>query len=517
MSEKRGLTPVMALLEALDESLRGRFLSCLLARSGATLVGIGPSDSLAFSYGPLWDDDFSPIAPFTQPMSIDQAVQDGILPKSFEFSYRRYLSEGRKNQPETSKEHWQFFELSGDMQKNLKGESLPKLVGLFVTPGQVDLEELSDRLKSAYKILDDQMRALNASAIVAITDAKGVINYVNDTFCRISGYSREELLGQTHSMVNSGHHEKNFFQQLWRTISRGEIWKGEICNRSKSGEIYWVETTIVPFLDDKSHRPKQYVSIRNDITSQKKALASLEQERMRSWHKEKMVSLGEMAAGLAHELGNPAASISAWLDALDSQLQRNVSADELVKFQSMIPKVKADVGRIKSMIQGMLVYARDGSLDNLDSERFDHVVKLVEDYCIHRLKKLNVSFHYQSSQPYLEIICRLSELVQVLVNLILNACDAVQDLKEGSRWVRISAKKDANEVTITVDDGGAGVPLALQEKIWDPFFTTKKAGAGTGLGLSISKSIIEKHGGSMCFNPRASCSSFVIKLPSRKT
>lgn len=129
-------------------------------------------------------------------------------------------------------------------------------------------KKIIDPNQYTYQELLDLKDAVDESVIVAVTDTKGIINFANKRFCEISKYSCEELIGSDHRILNSGIHPKSFFKEMWRTIGNGKTWYGEVCNRAKDGSLYWVQTTIVPFLDEKN-KPYQYISIRTDITAQK--------------------------------------------------------------------------------------------------------------------------------------------------------------------------------------------------------------------------------------------------------
>lgn len=146
---------------------------------------------------------------------------------------------------------------------------------LLVFNSVKDRSRLNKQQSYPLNELVDLKFALDASSIVAITDRRGVINYVNEEFCRISKYSREELIGKDHRIINSGYHSKEFFTELWRTILSGHVWKAEVKNRAKDGSNYWVDTTVVPFLDD-AGKPYQFLAIRHEITKRKQVEKDLQ-------------------------------------------------------------------------------------------------------------------------------------------------------------------------------------------------------------------------------------------------
>src|SRR5712691_1775338 len=217
--------------------------------------------------------------------------------------------------------------------------------------GQPNSPNSEQALQASLKELADIKFALDQSTIVAITDQRGIINYVNDEFCRISKYSREELLGQDHRIINSAYHSKEFIRDLWTTIAVGQVWKGELRNRAKDGSIYWVDTTIVPFLNSEG-KQYQYVAIRHDITQRKLAEEQILQQAAELQRAAQLSFVGELAAGLAHEIKNPLAGIQGAVDILIRRRDKNDPEREALE------GMRHEVQRIDSTVRALLDRAR---------------------------------------------------------------------------------------------------------------------------------------------------------------
>lgn len=168
-------------------------------------------------------------------------------------------------------------------EKNLAGQTL-SILCLVVDASEKEHAKLKEL--SALRETEKLRKALDEHAIVAYTDIRGIITSVNDKFCQISQYSRQELIGNSHQLINSKYHPRSFFKDMWLSISTGKIWQGEICNKAKDGSLYWVNTTIMPFLNDRG-KPEQYIAIRADITERKLA----EQEALRLAYYDELTSL----------------------------------------------------------------------------------------------------------------------------------------------------------------------------------------------------------------------------------
>jgi PAS domain S-box-containing protein len=336
-------------------------------------------------------------------------------------------------------------------------------------------ERTGTALDQRTKDLADVSYAIDQSAIVAVTDVKGTIQYVNKKFCEISKYSREELIGQDHRIINSGYHPKEFIRDLWTTIANGRIWRGEIRNRAKDGSIYWVDTTIVPFMDERG-KPYQYMAIRYEVTDRKRS-----EERLRE--QTALARLGEMAAVVAHEVKNPIAGIRGALQVIASRM----APDQ--RDRAVMGDIITRLDGLNAIVQDLLVFARPRPV------RAEHVdvaalVRGTADLIRRDPALAAVDVRVDVDRAASAIVQADPEQLQmVFQNVLINAAQAMNGL--GHISVTIG---DANgRCRLSIADHGPGMPADVRNKAFDPFFTTKHR--GTGLGLPIAKRIIDAHGG----------------------
>ena len=363
-------------------------------------------------------------------------------------------------------------------QQGLSGGLFNRLLAvlvLWVTAGGVTMYRQSlERERRSVKNLEDTKYALDQAAIVATTDTDGLITYANDKFCEISKYSRQELLGRTHRVINSGLHPPEFFAHLWTTISAGTVWHGEIRNRARDGSFYWVDTTIVPFLDTRG-RPYQYMAIRYDITERKKSEAALREQAS-------LAQLGKMAAVVAHEVRNPLAAMRGALQVL-SRRQTAMTEDRRV-----LGDVVGRIDALSDVVHDLLLFARPR----------DPVLRLVSLAALvtetTELLRTDPQFADITTHVNLGDITCLADPEQlrlVLLNIFANSAQAMH----GQGRISVTAELTTEGLALRIADEGPGLSQDARERLFEPFFTTKHR--GTGLGLVTARRIVEAHKGTL--------------------
>jgi PAS domain S-box-containing protein len=334
-------------------------------------------------------------------------------------------------------------------------------------------KKTKEQLKNALKEMSDFKFALDQSSIVAFTDEKGIITSVNNNFCDISKYSREELIGQDHRILNSGTHTKEFFKELWKTIGTGYVWKGEIQNRAKDGSTYWVDTTIVPFINENG-KPYQYIAIRNDITERKRTEEIIHRQ-------DKLAAVGQLAAGVAHEIRNPLTSMRGYTEFL--------SLDETdPQRKEFLDIILDEIERVNNIVEEFMVLAKPKAIE-LEEKNIIPVIKNVVSLLEFEARKRNVRLHLECQEEIIQVECDENRLKQVFLNFIKNGIEAMPS--GGDLIVRTSVNNQ--NVQISIQDTGIGISEEKLKKLGEPFYTTKKN--GNGLGLMVSFKIIESHNG----------------------
>lgn len=355
---------------------------------------------------------------------------------------------------------------------------------------------------------DKRLVGLNNAAIIAATDKHGTITLVNKLFEEITGYSKDELIGQNHRILKSGKHPPEFYKELWSTISAGRVWRGRICNRKKNGELYWVHSTIVPIFDDDGNI-QEHFAVRFEITKEVQLEEADKLLQVKNIFDSQRNNLSRIAGGIGHEVYNPLSVVQALLfrnlALLDKEeLDRNKIRDNFIKMQT-------HVSRIVKVIEGMKSVAEDGQAQDKAFHNLRKIVESALDFYRELLMQRNIEVVVDVVE--VQVFCQFTQIQQVLINLISNSLDAISKLSE-PRWIAIKTE-ETNElsVVLSITDSGAGIESQLSEKIMDPFFTTKPAGNGIGLGLTIAQNLMTANKGMIYLNKSCSNTQFLLELP----
>ncbi len=391
---------------------------------------------------------------------------------------------------------------------------------LYIAGTNQDLTELIFTQEKLRSSLDFNRAILkNARHSIITTDLDGIITAFNQEAERILEYTADEMVGKCSPGVFHDPHEiesaaANLSTELGVKVPVGFetfVAKAKIGQHdervwtyiSKTGRRISVRLSVTA-LKDNEGKINGYMGIGRDISEFLEIQKNLNFERARATHASKLASLGEVSAGIAHEINNPLAIIAGNLSLLSRY------KDDPKKFSEKLETMVKSVGRIEKIVKSLKKFSRS---THGSSHRLESLSKIISESLIltePKTKKLEIVMKPQIiGDPH--IICDQVEVEQVLVNLISNAADAVKNVED--RWIEISCTKEGTEVIVRVKDSGTGISPKIEEKLFQPFFTTKPVGEGTGLGLSISKGIMEEHGAQIALNKSFKNTCFELRFP----
>ena len=371
------------------------------------------------------------------------------------------------------------------------------------------VEQKSSDLQRMLSELQQQRTVIDEHAIVSISDVRGRITYANDKFCQISGYTREELIRQDHIILNSDVHPKGFFKDMWVTAARGGVWHGDVCNRAKSGKLYWVNSTVAAFMgpDDK---PLEYFSVRTDITDRKRAEVAAQVA---------VVAKSHFLTNMSHEIRTPMNGVIGMLDILQQTVMTN---DQ----QRIVSIVHTSALALLNILNDILDYSKiEAGKMSIESIPLS-LPRIVEDI----IQLMQIEADNKGVQLSAVIAPDLPEWIasdptrlrQILLNLVGNAIkftDGTQGRGKVTLTVESCVLKGGDTgLVLRIADNGIGMSEAVIDTLFTPFTqadssTARKFG-GSGLGLSIVKRLVTLMKGEVSVDSAQRVGSeFVVRLP----
>lgn len=361
-----------------------------------------------------------------------------------------------------------------------RGRRLEDLVrpGLRALRGPGNLVLVMDAMEQ----LELQHAALEAVGnAVVITDERGVVEYVNPAFTRLTGFTRDEATGRSIRMLRSGQQDAHVYEVLWSTILAGATWTGTLVNRRKDGTLYLDESTITPVVDQRGVR--HFIAVKRDVTTERRLEALAERS-------ERIDLLGHLAAAVAHDLANLLTPLSS-----GAELLLGSPADEALVRETAQEMSEAST-RAVGLVRQLLDFARGGNGLRTATEP----TPLLRAYARHlaHLLPSHVRFEVDIAEGLPTLSLDAMRLYQALLNLCLNAVDAVGPRGGRIRLAARLVRREGQEgVEVSVADDGRGMEPEIAARVFEPFFTTKPPGKGTGLGLATVRRVMDAHGGTV--------------------
>jgi len=323
----------------------------------------------------------------------------------------------------------------------------------------------------------------NSDEAVLLTDRHGSIEYVNDAFCRITGYSAGEAIGQTPALLKSEAQDPAYYRQLWQTVTRGEVWRGTLIDRKKDGTFYPARMVVSPLRNERGEIT-HFAAIQQDISD----LRQTEDALLRI---QRLDSLGTLLSGIAHDFNNMISAIKGNLFLVRKGI------DQAAPGATYLDNIDQLATRSSELIRQLLTYAR--------SEGVTLRALPLHTFIRESLRLLqagipeNIRLHCEFPNSESFVRANPTQLQQLLINLLINARDAVADCSDPQIVVAVQHDTDLPTPVcrISIRDNGCGISTTLQERIFEPFFTTKPTGKGTGLGLAMAKKCMQEHDGSI--------------------
>ncbi len=346
------------------------------------------------------------------------------------------------------------------------------------------------------KYVEDELRKASQAIeqspnTVMITDTAGHIVYTNPKFTQLTGYKKEEVLGKTPNILQSGETPEADYQQLWDALKNGNEWSGEFHNKKKNGELYW-ESARISAIKDAAGNISHFLAVKEDITEKKRLADEVEQRNREIAKNELLAGVGKMANMIAHDLRNPLSSIKMGMQILHKKSDQPIGEDGRELLEIGLEQVQY----MECILSDLLSFSRP---DQMNMEWLS-IEKLLDTSLISVQNQLDkhlvtVNTDYQTGLP--TINADKTKLRQVFSNLIINSIQALKACNNRQPVISISAFLNITEqgpmIEIQIADNGIGIDSETQKKLFEPFFTTRAK--GTGLGLAIVKRIIEQHKG----------------------